>query len=221
MARVVVKPARGDGDRLRIELLVAAADLIGTHGEMESVSLRAVARRAGVSVALALPSAVGLQLDRIEAGHRLQAGLDDPGALRELPPDVGFDAVFRRLREAIVIPEECLVPQGDRQFVFVVDQSADNTVERREVRIGTRRPGEVEIPFRLTESQEVLDQVRRAVDQGQHQRLGLGTARVDVDAVARAHHAERLFRAHHLGMVDVHPARPRFLRRVHGNGPAG
>jgi AcrR family transcriptional regulator len=34
---------------LRIDLLVAAADLIGAHGEMESVSLRAVARRAGVS----------------------------------------------------------------------------------------------------------------------------------------------------------------------------
>ena len=53
--------------------------------------------------------------------------------------------LLNRQRTAIVIPEECLVPQGDRQFVFVVDQSADNTVERREVRIGTRRPGEVEI----------------------------------------------------------------------------
>lgn len=37
--------------------------------------------------------------DQIRLG---EAGLDDPGALRELPPDVGFDAVFRRLREAIV-----------------------------------------------------------------------------------------------------------------------
>jgi AcrR family transcriptional regulator len=43
------RSARGDCDRLRIDLLVAAADLIGAHGEMESVSLRAVARRAGVS----------------------------------------------------------------------------------------------------------------------------------------------------------------------------
>ncbi len=47
-------------------------------------------------------------------------------------------------REAIIIPEECLVAQGQKQFVYVVD-SADNKVERREVRIGTRRPGEVEI----------------------------------------------------------------------------
>ena len=47
-------------------------------------------------------------------------------------------------REAIVIPEECLVAQGQKQFVYVVDR-ADSTAQRREVRIGTRRPGEVEI----------------------------------------------------------------------------
>jgi AcrR family transcriptional regulator len=43
------RSARGEGDTLRTDLLVAAADLIGAHGEMESVSLRAVARQAGVS----------------------------------------------------------------------------------------------------------------------------------------------------------------------------
>jgi adenylate cyclase len=42
-------------------------------------------------------------LEGLEDQARLgEAGLDDPGVLRELPPDVGFDAVFRRLREAIV-----------------------------------------------------------------------------------------------------------------------
>lgn len=40
---------RGEGDRLRDDLLVAAADLMAAHGEIEAVSLRAVARRAGVS----------------------------------------------------------------------------------------------------------------------------------------------------------------------------
>lgn len=43
------RAARGEGDRLRTDLLTAAADLIAEHGEMEAVSLRAVARRAGVS----------------------------------------------------------------------------------------------------------------------------------------------------------------------------
>lgn len=40
---------RGEGDTLRTDLVAAAADLIAEHGEMEAVSLRAVARRAGVS----------------------------------------------------------------------------------------------------------------------------------------------------------------------------
>jgi AcrR family transcriptional regulator len=40
---------RGEGDTLRTDLLDATAELIAKHGEMEAVSLRAVARRAGVS----------------------------------------------------------------------------------------------------------------------------------------------------------------------------
>ncbi len=40
---------RGQGDKLRQDLLVAAAELIATHDSIESISLRAVARRAGVS----------------------------------------------------------------------------------------------------------------------------------------------------------------------------
>lgn len=40
---------RGEGERLRDDLLAAAADLMAEHGNVEQVSLRAVARRAGVS----------------------------------------------------------------------------------------------------------------------------------------------------------------------------
>jgi membrane fusion protein (multidrug efflux system) len=64
--------------------------------------------------------------------------------------------LLNRRREAIVIPEQCLVPLGERQYVFVVDQAADNTVERREVRIGTRRPGEVEIVQGLEVGERVI-----------------------------------------------------------------
>jgi AcrR family transcriptional regulator len=41
--------ARGEGDRLRRDLLEAAADLMARHGSVDAVSLRAVARLAGVS----------------------------------------------------------------------------------------------------------------------------------------------------------------------------
>jgi len=62
--------------------------------------------------------------------------------------------LLTRQREAVVIPEECLVPQGDRQFVLVV--AADNRVERREVSIGTRRPGVVEIVAGLAVGERVI-----------------------------------------------------------------
>ena len=64
--------------------------------------------------------------------------------------------LLNRQREAIVIPEECLMPQGDRQFVFVVDETADNTVEQRAVRIGTRLPGRVEITGGLAVGERVI-----------------------------------------------------------------
>ena len=44
---------------------------------------------------------------------------------------------------ALVVPEQAIVPEQSRQFVFVVD--GEQRVEKREVRTGRRRPGQVEI----------------------------------------------------------------------------
>jgi len=41
--------ARGQGDKLRNDLIDAATDLMAEHGTIDGISLRAVARRAGVS----------------------------------------------------------------------------------------------------------------------------------------------------------------------------
>jgi AcrR family transcriptional regulator len=43
------RSARGEGAKLRVDLLDAAAELMATHESIEAISLRAVARRAGVS----------------------------------------------------------------------------------------------------------------------------------------------------------------------------
>jgi membrane fusion protein (multidrug efflux system) len=64
--------------------------------------------------------------------------------------------LLNRQREAIVIPEECLVAEGERRFVFVVNRAADNSVERREVRIGARQPGEVEVVAGLASGELVI-----------------------------------------------------------------
>ncbi len=59
----------------------------------------------------------------------------------------------RDQRDALVIPEEALVPEQDRQYVYVVQ---DGRSLRREVRIGQRRPGSVEIVQGLKQGERVI-----------------------------------------------------------------
>ena len=65
--------------------------------------------------------------------------------------------------EAMVIPERALIPERSMQYVYVV---ADNkVVERRPVRIGRRRPGEVEILEGLSAGELVIvDGTQKARD---------------------------------------------------------
>ena len=55
---------------------------------------------------------------------------------------------------ALMIPEQAIVPEQSRQFVLVVD--GDGVVERREVEVGRRRPGQVEITRGLSEGERVV-----------------------------------------------------------------
>jgi membrane fusion protein (multidrug efflux system) len=56
-------------------------------------------------------------------------------------------------RAALVIPEEALTPEAERQYVFVV---ADGRAQRREVRIGGRTPGNVEVLSGVTAGEQVV-----------------------------------------------------------------
>jgi membrane fusion protein (multidrug efflux system) len=44
---------------------------------------------------------------------------------------------------ALMVPEHALIASQSRQFVLVVAE--DGTVDKREIRIGRRRPGQVEV----------------------------------------------------------------------------
>jgi membrane fusion protein (multidrug efflux system) len=54
----------------------------------------------------------------------------------------------------LLVPEGAIVPEQGRTYVFVVRDG--NVVERREVRIGKRRPGDVEIVEGLAEDERVV-----------------------------------------------------------------
>ena len=73
---------RGQGDRLRGEVLSAAMDLLAETGDEEAVSLRAVAQRVGVSV----PS--------------IYLHFADKQALLDAVCEAVFDALYVRMREA-------------------------------------------------------------------------------------------------------------------------
>jgi membrane fusion protein, multidrug efflux system len=61
--------------------------------------------------------------------------------------------IARDERDAMIIPEAALVPEQSRQFVFV---ATDGQAERREVQIGTREPGRVEIVAGLEPGERVV-----------------------------------------------------------------
>jgi membrane fusion protein, multidrug efflux system len=55
--------------------------------------------------------------------------------------------LLRAADQALTLPEQALVPEADRQFVFVV---RDDQVHKTEITTGRRRPGEVEVLKGLT-----------------------------------------------------------------------
>nr|WP_299243433.1 efflux RND transporter periplasmic adaptor subunit [uncultured Halomonas sp.] len=89
--------------------------------------------------------------------------------------------VARAPRQTLVIPESALVPQGRRQYVWVVrpaengkaedGQNKSAPVERLEVEIGSRREGEVEILEGLEEGDMVVSHGGDRLRQGVRVRL--------------------------------------------------
>ena len=61
--------------------------------------------------------------------------------------------LVRRDGMALMLPESAIVPEDSKHFVFVV---ADGHADKREIKIGRRRPGEVEILKGVTEQDTVV-----------------------------------------------------------------
>lgn len=81
---------------------------------------------------------------RIDATSRsVLVRAEFPNADGALKPGMFLNVELRRdERQGLVVPEESLVPEQNRQFVYVV---TGGMAEKREVRTGLRRPGSVEI----------------------------------------------------------------------------
>ena len=63
----------------------------------------------------------------------------------------------KQAREVLVVAEEAIVQRGQRAYVYVVDgNSSPATVVEREVTVGARRPGIVEVVEGLSEGEQVV-----------------------------------------------------------------
>jgi len=90
-------------------------------------------------------------------------------------------------REALVIPEEALTPEAERQYVFVV---SEGKVSRREVHIGGRRPGSVEVLAGLSAGERVIVEGTQKVRDGASvQGVERTVDALPVDAADKSHEA--------------------------------
>jgi membrane fusion protein (multidrug efflux system) len=75
--------------------------------------------------------------------------------------------LLRNIRQALVIPEASLLPLANRQYVMVrTNRDGKDTVEKREVQIGIRLPGYVEILDGLSTGEYVVTHGNSRVSPG-------------------------------------------------------
>ncbi|WP_183324203.1 efflux RND transporter periplasmic adaptor subunit [Halomonas cerina] len=115
-------------------------------------------------------TSLGSRIDPVTRSLTVRAELDNPG--ERLRPGMLMRVTLEATpREALVIPEAALVAVGQRQYVLVLDEADDYRVTRREVRIGERREGEVEVLDGLSAGELVVAHGTERVRDGQSARL--------------------------------------------------
>lgn len=96
---------------------------------------------------------IGTRVDPVTRAVAVRAEI--PNEDGRLKPGMLLTVEVVKSRDpALIIPEESLVPLGDRQFVFVVTE--EGKTRRTEVTIGRRRPGSAEVLDGLTEGDRVI-----------------------------------------------------------------
>jgi membrane fusion protein (multidrug efflux system) len=87
----------------------------------------------------------------------VRARIDNPGALLKPGMFARTRIVMSSRENALLVPEEALVPQGSTQLLYKVVDGPDGKVARRlEAKIGLRQPGRVEILEGLQPGDQVV-----------------------------------------------------------------
>jgi membrane fusion protein (multidrug efflux system) len=130
---------------LKIKARAVALDNREYMGEVKSINSRVDPVTRSIQVRALLPNPDGSIL---------------PGILMQVD-------LLRNTRQALVIPEASLLPLADKQYVMLrVDKDGKDTVEKKQVRIGLRLPGYVEILEGLNEGEQVVTHGNSKIRQG-------------------------------------------------------
>jgi membrane fusion protein (multidrug efflux system) len=108
-------------------------------------------------------ASVGTRVDPTTRSVTIRASIDN-SEYRLRPGMFMTIKVVRAEREALIVPERAIVPEDTRHYVFVVEEGV---ARKREVVVGRRRPGEVEILEGVIPSDQVIVDGTLGVREGQ------------------------------------------------------
>jgi len=132
-------------------------------------------------------SSVDLRVDPVTRSVTVRAVV--PNAEDLLKPGMFLNVrLARDERDALMIPEAALVSEQSRQFVYVVQ---DGRALRREVHIGRREPGRVEVVAGITSGEHVIVEGTQKVREGGAVRELPGEAAVNATSDASATEVRR------------------------------
>jgi membrane fusion protein (multidrug efflux system) len=141
-----------DDSVMKLEFPVPSTYLAGLH---PGLAILARTRAYGEREFRGEVKSIDSRVDPITRSILVRAVLPNPD--RALKPGMLMQVeLLQNPRDAVAIPEAALVPSGGEQYVLLVDPANENRVERRQVRIGTRRPGEVEVLEGLAVGEKVI-----------------------------------------------------------------
>jgi len=116
-------------------------------------------------------SSIDSRLDPVSRAIVVRARIDNKDG--RLKPGMFMTVkLIRAERPALMLPEEALVPEGNKKFVFVV---RDGKAVRTEIETGRRRPGEVEIVAGLDEGDVVVTEGTQKIRDGAPVKTQAGT----------------------------------------------
>lgn len=98
---------------------------------------------------------VDSRINEVDRSVKVRAEIPNPEGIIKHGMLLHVNIVFSH-RDALMIPESALVPMRDRQYVYVVSDDELPRAQLKEVEIGVRRPGLVEIVAGLEAGDRVV-----------------------------------------------------------------